>query len=207
MMKLYQIELTHLKTTPHPNIDPGSWVRLSESLRDDPAVTWSVVERGYLSLEDAAERLRRLTHREEFYPTRRSIETGDYSGLISEYEPPEGLPHVVRDARLEIVHNVDPPRYLMATAAIHLMGDLSESDPYPCVVYAEDWDVYYGMWVLGAGFFDVRFPRATTRPPTPEEKAHWESRVISGVRLPYRIDFDGNRRVATDPRFLGEVSG
>jgi hypothetical protein len=201
-MKLYQIELTHLKTTPHPNVDPGSWARLSESFKDDPATAWRVVERGYQSREAAAERLRRLTHREEFYPTRRSIETGDYAGAISEYEPPEGLPFIIRNERLEIVRNVDPPRYLMATAAAHLMGDLSEDAPHPCVIYAEDWDVYYGTWVLGAGFVDVRFPKETTRLPTPGEKEYWESRTIGGIGLPYRISFDENKRIV-DPRILG----
>ena len=60
-------------------------------------------------------------------------------------------------------------QYMMATTAIHKLGDISNDVPDLCHVYAEDEDNYYGMWVIGYGFFDVKFPKKTTCKLTTEE--------------------------------------
>lgn len=59
-------------------------------------------------------------------------------------------------------------RYMIATKAIHKLGDLSR-DSDICRVTEEDDDNYYGMWLTGYGFFNVRFPKETTRDMTDEE--------------------------------------
>jgi len=60
-------------------------------------------------------------------------------------------------------------QYMMATKAIHKLGDISRDTPDLCRVYDEDDENYYGMWETGFGFFDVEFPKDTTRPLTKEE--------------------------------------
>lgn len=65
--------------------------------------------------------------------------------------------------------------FFMATEAHAKLGDISRDEPdYMRVandVYTrpEDDENYYGAWLTGFGFFDVAFPKATTRPCTPEE--------------------------------------
>jgi hypothetical protein len=60
-------------------------------------------------------------------------------------------------------------KYMMATKAIHQLGDISSSIPDLCVIHSEDDDNYIGNWVSGFGFVDVKFPKNTTRELTPEE--------------------------------------
>ncbi len=61
------------------------------------------------------------------------------------------------------------PHYMMATKAEHRLGDLSEDEPTLCFVDGEEGDYYTGSWVEGFGFFNVKFPKATTRELTEEE--------------------------------------
>lgn len=61
------------------------------------------------------------------------------------------------------------PKYMMATTAIHQLGDISSPDPDICIISSEDADNYIGSWVFGIGFFNVKFPKATTRELTPDE--------------------------------------
>jgi len=66
-------------------------------------------------------------------------------------------------------------KYMIATTAIHKMGDLSrefdKDDTLEnlCRVTKESDTDYYGMWILGMGFFNVKFPKETTRELTEEE--------------------------------------
>lgn len=60
-------------------------------------------------------------------------------------------------------------KYMMATTAIHMMGDISSNEPDLCHIVRESETDYYGMWITGIGFVDVRFPKETTRELTPEE--------------------------------------
>jgi len=63
-------------------------------------------------------------------------------------------------------------KHMMATTATHKLGDLSrEGDEIEnlCRVTKEDDENYYGMWITGMGFFNVQFPKATTRELTEVE--------------------------------------
>ncbi len=60
-------------------------------------------------------------------------------------------------------------KYMMATTAIHQLGDISREDDDLCCITSEDDKNYYGMWITGFGFFDVKFPKETTRELTEEE--------------------------------------
>lgn len=75
--------------------------------------------------------------------------------------------------------------HMMATEAHHKLGDISSDTPDLCFVYDQDEDNYYGMWVMGFGFFDVRFPKETTRELTQEEINHYSemSIALSGHNL------------------------
>lgn len=83
------------------------------------------------------------------------------------------------------------PRYMMATKAFHQLGDISRDEPDICRVDREDEDFYIGAWVTGLGFFDVRYPKDTTRELTPEEFKHYNGRkfrIGSQPAFPLRID-------------------
>lgn len=74
---------------------------------------------------------------------------------------------------------------MMATVAHHKLGDISRDKPGLCHVYDQDESNYYGMWSFGFGFFDVRFPKDTTRELTDEEISHYSEMnlVISGNNI------------------------
>lgn len=64
-------------------------------------------------------------------------------------------------------------KYMMATKAIHKLGDIS-SDYYDlCFITHEDETNYIGNWVTGLGFVNVKFPKKTTRNLTPKEVKHF----------------------------------
>ena len=76
-------------------------------------------------------------------------------------------------------------KYMIATTAIHKMGDISrEIDPDEpmenlCRVTEEYDDEYRGMWVLGLGFFGVKFPKETTRELTQEEIDYCNTKSVA----------------------------
>jgi ribosomal protein S16 len=75
-------------------------------------------------------------------------------------------------------------RFMMATKAEHVLGDLSEDKPTLCVVYEEVGDYYIGSWIEGFGFYKVKFPKATTRELTEDEIKHWNGKgIFVGNRL------------------------
>lgn len=61
------------------------------------------------------------------------------------------------------------PRYMMATTAKHQLGDISRDEEDYCYIKEETKGWYRGSWVTGYGFFNVRFPKETTRELTEEE--------------------------------------
>lgn len=71
------------------------------------------------------------------------------------------------------------PKYMMATTAIHQLGDISSDEPDLCIVNDEDADNYIGNWVTGLGFFGVKFPKVTTRDLTPDEIATYNGRQLA----------------------------
>ena len=62
------------------------------------------------------------------------------------------------------------PHYMMATTAIHQLGDISREKLDLCIIEGEEGENYIGQWVEGYGFINVKFPKATTRELTGEEK-------------------------------------
>lgn len=75
--------------------------------------------------------------------------------------------------------DIKPSIYKMATKASHLTGDIGEKIPDICSVYKEDEENFYGSWVFGGCFVDVKFPKATTRDLTPEEVEYYHGRNIT----------------------------
>ena len=69
-------------------------------------------------------------------------------------------------------------KYMMATKAIHKMGDISRDEPDLCVVYDESGDNYIGQWVTGFGFINVKFPKKTTRELTEKEIEHYNTQYV-----------------------------
>lgn len=76
--------------------------------------------------------------------------------------------------------------YMMGTRAVHFFaGDISREEPELCLVYNQDGEDWIGQWVEGLGFFDVRFPKASTRDLTEEEKRlYHKRRLVVGNNTP-----------------------
>lgn len=82
------------------------------------------------------------------------------------------------------------PRYMMGTKALAKVGDISRDEPDLCLIEREEGDDYIGAWVAGFGFFDVAFPKATTRELTDDEIEHFDKRAVrigSGPSIPMRV--------------------
>jgi hypothetical protein len=69
-------------------------------------------------------------------------------------------------------------KYMMATKAIHKLGDISRDKPDICHVHEEYEDHYIGMWITGYGFIGVKFPKETTRELTREEIKRYDGTYI-----------------------------
>ena len=69
-------------------------------------------------------------------------------------------------------------RYKMATVAIHQLGDISRDEPDLCIIDDETDTDYIGRWVEGFGFFNVRFPKHSTRELSPTEREHYDGSVL-----------------------------
>ncbi len=82
------------------------------------------------------------------------------------------------------------PRHMMATRALHNLGDISRDELDLCWVGAEHGDYWVGNWVTGFGFFAVHFPKETTRELTDAEVAKYDGTSIqvgSGPVVPLRV--------------------
>ena len=67
-------------------------------------------------------------------------------------------------------------KFMMATEAWAGSGhntNTSRDEPDLCLIGKEAIDHYIGSWVTGFGFFDVKFPKATTRELTAEERQYY----------------------------------
>ena len=75
--------------------------------------------------------------------------------------------------------------HMMATKAFHLMGNLSRDEFDLCFIYSETNDFFVGSWVCGFGFFDVLFPKETTRELTADEieKYNGQNMAISNTPI------------------------
>ena len=68
---------------------------------------------------------------------------------------------------------------MMATKAYHKLGDISSEKPDLCTVYSETENYYIGQWVTGLGFFNVHFPKDSTRELTESEVEYYENLSLS----------------------------
>ena len=64
---------------------------------------------------------------------------------------------------------------MMATKAMHKLGDISSDVEDLCVIHSETEKDYVGNWVTGLGFIDVKFSKETTRKLTDEEIKKYNS--------------------------------
>jgi hypothetical protein len=69
-------------------------------------------------------------------------------------------------------------RYMIATTAIHKLGDISRDEPALAVIYGETETDWIGQWVAGFGMVNVAFPKATTRELTEDEKVLYRTKVV-----------------------------
>lgn len=93
-----------------------------------------------------------------------------------------------------------PQRYMIATVAHHKLGDISRDQPDIAYIDGEDGDDYIGQWVAGFAFTNVRFPKATTRELTAEDRERYDGRelemsgyVLGRIELP-AADHHAERR-------------
>ena len=63
-----------------------------------------------------------------------------------------------------------PDNVRMGTKAIHNLGDVSRDEADYFIVAQETEGDYFGNWLTGFGFINVRFPKDSTRPMTTEER-------------------------------------
>lgn len=83
-------------------------------------------------------------------------------------------------------------RYMMATQAIHAVGNLSRDEPSLAIIYDERERDYVGEWATGMGFINVRFPKETTRELTAAEREIYRGKLIEvgGMTRPIVIESD-----------------
>lgn len=74
-------------------------------------------------------------------------------------------------------------KYMMATVAEHITGDISRDTEDICIVSKQTKTNYIGNWVTGFGFANVEFPKKTTRKLTKDEieKYHGMPLSMSGM--------------------------
>lgn len=96
----------------------------------------------------------------------------------NEHKDPDAL------SSQEIDKLPDIDQYMMATTAMHMMGNISRDEPDLCRVTKESDTDYYGMWVTGMGFFNVRFPKKTTRALTIEEIEKFNDTYVQLANYP-----------------------
>lgn len=83
----------------------------------------------------------------------------------------------------------DQQRFMMATKAQHLTGDISRDEPDLAYIDEEHEDHYVGEWVTGFGFAKVKFPKDTTRELTDEERAKFSQMHVelNGIVSPIGV--------------------
>ena len=82
-------------------------------------------------------------------------------------------------------------RFMMATHAFHVLGDISRDQPSLVVIDGEDEDDFIGQFVEGFGYINVRFPKGTTRELTAAEVEQYNGRVVAEGTGAWRIRIGG----------------
>lgn len=80
-------------------------------------------------------------------------------------------------------------KFMIATEAKHKMGDLSRNLEHLsmenlCYVSKETDEFLIGNWLTGFGYFDVMFPKETTRVLTQEEIDYFNGKYIQLASFP-----------------------
>lgn len=83
-------------------------------------------------------------------------------------------------------------KYMMATRASHVLGDLSRDKPALAIILQETDTDFIGEWAEGIGFVNVVFPKDTTRPLTDDELRQYGAMYLNGQRLAERSDWSPN---------------
>jgi hypothetical protein len=68
---------------------------------------------------------------------------------------------------------------MMATTAIHKLGDISRDEPDLAYITGEDGDDWIGNWVTGYGYIHVRFPKSSTRELTAAERGLYDEKTLT----------------------------
>jgi len=85
------------------------------------------------------------------------------------------------------------PKYLMGTKAIHLLGDISRDEFDLFSTSAETEKYWIGMWVTGFGFFNVLFPKETSRELTNEEVEKYNKTYVQlSSNPPIKLNVSNN---------------
>jgi hypothetical protein len=67
---------------------------------------------------------------------------------------------------------------MMATRAIHVLGDISRDEPSLAIIYGEVTEGWIGEWATGLGMVNVLFPKASTRELTTDERTLYAGKFI-----------------------------
>lgn len=90
--------------------------------------------------------------------------------------------------------------------AIHKLGNISREDDEYINVKREDENYYYGMFLEGYGFYDVKFNKKDCRPINKEEFMERNGMVMQMNKLYSRILIDEDGNIISDKTFNGMVS-
>ena len=75
-------------------------------------------------------------------------------------------------------------KYMMATKAMHMTGDISSDKEDLCVIFEEIDTHYVGNWITGFGFIEVEFPKETTRELTVTEVEKYNKTYVQIANQP-----------------------
>lgn len=82
-----------------------------------------------------------------------------------------------QQAELKSAKDIEPID-LIATTAYHQMGELTREEGDLCWAGKESENYYVGAWVTGFGFFNVMFPKETTRKLTDAEVEKYNNMYV-----------------------------
>lgn len=83
------------------------------------------------------------------------------------------------------------PKYMMGTTAHHLLGDISRKNHDLFNTSAETDEYWVGTWITGFGFFNVLFPKSTSRELTKEEIEKYNKTYVQiGSMPPQKLKVD-----------------
>jgi hypothetical protein len=107
----------------------------------------------------------------------------------------EECSEIVRKQKQSNPKKID--QYFMGTTAYHQLGDISREKEDLFHASSETDDYYIGSWITGFGFFNVCFPKETSRLLTREEQEEYGKQYIQiGSQPPISLrDVNRNDRV------------